>query len=329
MLITDTPNINLLDTFPLWEYYFTHKLLGDENDKTYKWANVESTLYSYYKKPNTSYSSFKPLLDRLIEEFPPETEDDWTNLLSIYYLFETIRAEEGNYSEALNAIDDALSLEPDHFTVEHLKIDQSNLQSKLAPSNSNEPSDLSAQNFSELLDEAVKENDWAAIINIEETHVDLNSADAEENSSSTPSHQPTSGLIHGNLLSVAEKNRYQSIDEYLDALETAFNSDDMELMVDLTEEAIELYPDNDRFWSIKGAGLNNLERYDEAIEAADKAISLDRSNAHAWFVKGYALEKQGKYNDAEIYYEKSLELDPNDEDYLEGLERLRGLMQSS
>jgi len=124
----------------------------------------------------------------------------------------------------------------------------------------------------------------------------------------------------------SSKENTKSAKDYLNEMFTAYENDDMVKALEISIEAIELYPDNDDLWSNKGAGLNNLERYEEAIEAADKAISLDKSNSHAWFVKGYALEKLGKYDDAEIYYEKSLELEPNNEDYLEGLDRLRELM---
>jgi Flp pilus assembly protein TadD len=63
-------------------------------------------------------------------------------------------------------------------------------------------------------------------------------------------------------------------------------------------------------WFNKGIALEDLGKYDEAIQAFDKALELDPQNAEAWSEKGYALGELGKYDEAIQALDKAIELDP-------------------
>ena len=67
----------------------------------------------------------------------------------------------------------------------------------------------------------------------------------------------------------------------------------------------------------KGISLDNLGKYNEAIEYYDKALEIDPENAEALNNKGVALDDLGKYNEAIEYYDKVLEIDPKHADSIE------------
>jgi tetratricopeptide (TPR) repeat protein len=66
----------------------------------------------------------------------------------------------------------------------------------------------------------------------------------------------------------------------------------------------------------KGLALNNLGKYNEAIEYYDKALQIDPKHAYPWNNKGNALNSLGKYEEAIKYIDKSLELNPDTADAL-------------
>ncbi|NJL68439.1 MAG: tetratricopeptide repeat protein, partial [Microcoleus sp. SM1_3_4] len=54
--------------------------------------------------------------------------------------------------------------------------------------------------------------------------------------------------------------------------------------------------------------LNNLKRYDEALESYDRAIELDANFQWAWANRGWVLCRLGRYEQALISLEKAIEL---------------------
>lgn len=77
------------------------------------------------------------------------------------------------------------------------------------------------------------------------------------------------------------------------------------------DKGIELKPDYDKAWNIKGAALLKLGRSEEAIGSFDKAIELKPDYAEAWLNKGNALNKLGRYKEALKVYDKVIELKPD------------------
>lgn len=79
----------------------------------------------------------------------------------------------------------------------------------------------------------------------------------------------------------------------------------------VNEEAIKIYPLSALPWKFRGDILDNLERYDEAINCYDKAIELDNKYIHAWIAKGVSQRNKAYYglaNDPiqrEQYYQKA------------------------
>ena len=69
-------------------------------------------------------------------------------------------------------------------------------------------------------------------------------------------------------------------------------------------------------WSDKAYTLYNLNRYEEALQAAVKATELDPQNAGLWNNKGLVLEALGRKEEANECYTKATELGPVSEQAL-------------
>jgi len=57
-------------------------------------------------------------------------------------------------------------------------------------------------------------------------------------------------------------------------------------------------------------GLNNLGRFEEAIQYAEKALKLNPRSGVAYSNKGFALDALGKLDEAIECYDKAIELSP-------------------
>ncbi len=82
--------------------------------------------------------------------------------------------------------------------------------------------------------------------------------------------------------------------------------------IEAYDEAIRLNPNYAKAWFNKGLSLDDLGKYDEAAKAYDEAIRLDPNNAtKPWFNKGLALDELGEYDEAVKAYDEAIRLDPN------------------
>ncbi len=82
--------------------------------------------------------------------------------------------------------------------------------------------------------------------------------------------------------------------------------------LEMVETAIDLKVQHiERFYSIKGEILENLNKYEEAINEYKNAINCEPNDAGYYYSAGYALSEIEKYDEALEHYLKSLELDPN------------------
>ena len=65
--------------------------------------------------------------------------------------------------------------------------------------------------------------------------------------------------------------------------------------LEVNDEAIKIYPDSPIPWKYRGDVLDNLERYDEAIDCYTKAIQYDKQYIHAWVAKGVSLRNKANF----------------------------------
>jgi tetratricopeptide (TPR) repeat protein len=86
--------------------------------------------------------------------------------------------------------------------------------------------------------------------------------------------------------------------------------DTMTITREAVNPAIEIEPKNATLWSKKGYVLDDLGKYEEALQAYDKALMLDPDDASIWINKGITLKKIGKYDEAIKAYDKALGLNP-------------------
>ncbi|MFX0092255.1 MAG: tetratricopeptide repeat protein [Candidatus Hodarchaeota archaeon] len=76
------------------------------------------------------------------------------------------------------------------------------------------------------------------------------------------------------------------------------------------EQALTLDPKNARDWICKGATLNCLTQYAEALSCCDRALSLEPLK-EAWHTKGEVLGKLGRYTEAIECFDQALKIDPD------------------
>jgi tetratricopeptide (TPR) repeat protein len=81
--------------------------------------------------------------------------------------------------------------------------------------------------------------------------------------------------------------------------------------IECYDKALEIDPKYVYALNNKGLALDNLRKYNEAIECYDKALKIDPKYAWAWLNKGLALGNLKKYKEAIECYDKAIEIDPN------------------
>jgi len=302
-LTKNSPDIDLKKTEPLWEWYFSHS--DNQEKETFRierWENLYSALLPYSENENGEYDAIADLYNSLVRLEQPSTNDEW---FEVYYGYTSIGEK---YGKELESIENLIEIYPQEQLLWYFKSDYFTEKSMYdeAIESLERYEELGGPGTAELIEELKK----------------------MKKNNSTPS---DSIVIAGSIpkpVNDDSSSTYSFISgkDYSKAMHSAYNDGDVKKAIEIIEDGLKKFPDNSDLWSDYGALLNNLERYDEAIEATDKAISLGKTNAHAWYVKGYALEKLEKYLDAEIYYEKSLELKPDNKDYIEALDRVRKLI---
>ncbi|MEG4504890.1 tetratricopeptide repeat protein [Microcoleus sp. F6_B4] len=67
-----------------------------------------------------------------------------------------------------------------------------------------------------------------------------------------------------------------------------------------------------RDWLEKGQCLQNLERYDEALESFDRALELNDNDKLAWRIRGGLLNNLKRYDGALASFDRAIALDDND-----------------
>ena len=71
-------------------------------------------------------------------------------------------------------------------------------------------------------------------------------------------------------------------------------------------------PKTVRLWNNKGASLDALGRYEEAIDCFDQALHVDPRCAAAWLNKGGSLHNLGRDEEANRCFDKAIEIVPQD-----------------
>lgn len=298
--IKNSPDIDIKKTEPLWEWYFTH---SDNQEKEAflieRWENLYSALLPYSENENGEYDAIADLYNFLVRSTQPSTNDEW---FEVYYGYTSIGEK---YGKKLDSIENLIEIYPEEQLLWFYKVDY------FAENSMYDEAIESLERYEEL--------GGPEAIELKEELLKMKNTD-----STTSDNTLIAGLIlKPDSGDSSSHYSFSSDKDYITAMHSAYDDGDMEKSLEIIEDGLKKFPDNSDLWSNYGALLNNLERYDEAIEATDKSISLGKTNAHAWYVKGYALEKLEKYLDAEIYYEKSLELKPENKDYIEALDRVR------
>jgi tetratricopeptide (TPR) repeat protein len=84
-----------------------------------------------------------------------------------------------------------------------------------------------------------------------------------------------------------------------------------------------VYPTQESdLWTILGNSYDELDQYEQAIEAHKKALELDPESFKAWTNLGAAYRHSDNYDEARKSYQKALELNP---DYAEAYASLGAL----
>ena len=77
------------------------------------------------------------------------------------------------------------------------------------------------------------------------------------------------------------------------------------------DEAIKIVPDHKTAWNNKGLILADQGKYEESLKCFDKAISIDSKFVQALYNKGTVLCDQGKFDKGREYFEKVLKIAPD------------------
>lgn len=82
--------------------------------------------------------------------------------------------------------------------------------------------------------------------------------------------------------------------------------------LDLTEQLVARYPDDERAHFLLGTAYFGRQEFDRAITEYQKSIALNPSFSNAYNLLGYSYRALEKYDDAEQAFKKYIELIPND-----------------
>jgi tetratricopeptide (TPR) repeat protein len=85
---------------------------------------------------------------------------------------------------------------------------------------------------------------------------------------------------------------------------------DIEKALEISEQAMERYPNDDTFAKTHIAFLIKLDKTQEAQDALKSALEAEPENANLWYNLGYLYGETGNYEESVNAYEKSIEADP-------------------
>ncbi|WP_231288456.1 tetratricopeptide repeat protein [Methanococcus maripaludis] len=95
----------------------------------------------------------------------------------------------------------------------------------------------------------------------------------------------------------------QNPEEYYSEGIMQYNAGNYTESIDLFEKAIQLNPEESKYWLMKGEALYNLERYEESVDCYNYVINVieDEYNKEIWAAKAEALRHiDGKEVESEI-----------------------------
>lgn len=79
--------------------------------------------------------------------------------------------------------------------------------------------------------------------------------------------------------------------------------------IDAFSKGLEIEPDDADFYQWISFAYSKKEQHEKSLEFANRAIILDKENAYSYFRKAWALQELGKYNSAIENYRKCIEYD--------------------
>ncbi|UCC57768.1 MAG: tetratricopeptide repeat protein [Candidatus Bathyarchaeum sp.] len=94
---------------------------------------------------------------------------------------------------------------------------------------------------------------------------------------------------------------YESLIGLSFALSSGGNTEEA---LQVTEQAIILYPNGVDFWYNKGYLLMHLNKQQEALDAIEKVIEIDPTYMPVWRIKGFILNLMGKFKESISSYEE-------------------------
>lgn len=90
-----------------------------------------------------------------------------------------------------------------------------------------------------------------------------------------------------------------------------FNQGEYQESLEFCNQLLEIDDNIVEAWNLKGAVLEKLMLFNEALTSYDRALDLDPDFHHAWSNKGNVLKERNMDDDAIKCYNKALELDPS------------------
>ena len=161
-----------------------------------------------------------------------------------------------------------------------------------------------------------------APLNGVESSISLVSSDEDDTYSTHPSkskrlnalrvgYNRAEGTSGANKNYTVVDNSTTSAEQYLNRARNRYNSGDYYGAIADYTKAIELAPNNEIGYSIRGVAKFHLEDYYGAIADYTKAIELDPNDAEIYYNRGLAKSNLEDHYGAIADYTKAIELDPN------------------
>lgn len=89
------------------------------------------------------------------------------------------------------------------------------------------------------------------------------------------------------------------------------DKEDFERALEVSDELIAINH-SPLSWAMRGASLNMLKRYKEALYAFNKSIEIEHNYSPAWYLQGLTLHELENYEEALASLNKAIEMDPKD-----------------